>query len=621
MAYFKELAIGGSGGGSVEVISKYSYTGGTTLPNSGSVENIYWNTSLTMEEVSTIIQNANLTYVDFDGLPVYGVYAVFSSDGTPLSLLGIVDATMLIGAPAYAAIDMVTQSMLFCTSGLLAAQFEGMGLFGWNSDLVSKDGNISIVGTLLPSLADMGFGSVGAENDKIAFLVASSPMGKSKSEWITLEGEYDGLAVSMPNNKTIDMKAFINDKKLPLSIELYENGTVIPNDGYVEKIYINTALSTAEVVAILNTIDFGEPIWTDSTSEAYTYYVIQTDSFSPYIVISKIQGKGVVIYYINYRFASADNQSVMFAYANVPTMTNGWVAGSPETIEIYNNVVNTWTDTSDVEDITYNVGFENDKLTRLFSVTPFMSSTIKPDILKNYTVPITGVIPTNTYKGLPINEIILPEGITVISNYAFADCQYLKSINFPSSLTNIHNYAFRNSALVNINIPGTLMALSEYAFEKCTNLSSVYYEGAINDWINLCSTGSPLLRVRAGGARLYLNNELLTHLVVPDGITEVGKQFAGCSSITEITIPNGAQAIKDYAFINCYYLKIVNIPTSLLDIYPGAFQNCDSMETINYAGTKEQWKAITKYGDWDWNTSECVVICTDGTIARDGTET
>ena len=49
-------------------------TGIQEVPNSGLVEKLVFNTELTTSEVDTIISNANLTFVDFDGMPVYPIF-------------------------------------------------------------------------------------------------------------------------------------------------------------------------------------------------------------------------------------------------------------------------------------------------------------------------------------------------------------------------------------------------------------------------------------------------------------------------------------------------------------------------------------------------------------------
>lgn len=77
-------------------------------------------------------------------------------------------------------------------------------------------------------------------------------------------------------------------------------------------------------------------------------------------------------------------------------------------------------------------------------------------------------------------------------------------------------------------------------------------------------------------------------------------------------------------------LKKITIPQTIIRIGMGAFVHCCNLTEIVYLGTKEQWRAITKYvsdtndisdPSWDKDTGDYTIYCTDGTIAKDGTET
>ena len=45
-----------------------------------------------------------------------------------------------------------------------------------------------------------------------------------------------------------------------------------------------------------------------------------------------------------------------------------------------------------------------------------------------------------------------------------------------------------------------------------------------------------------------------------------------------------------------------------------AFEDCTSLTSIQYNGTKEQWKAIEKSYRWSSDTGEFIVHCSDGDI-------
>lgn len=101
-----------------------------------------------------------------------------------------------------------------------------------------------------------------------------------------------------------------------------------------------------------------------------------------------------------------------------------------------------------------------------------------------------------------------------------------------------------------------------------------------------------------------------------DGITIEGVS----SAVTCLKIQGNVTSIANSAFGE-QPLKSVIIPTSVTSIGSSAFSWCLSLTSIVYNGTKEQWKAITKGDNWDESTPDYIITCTDGTIAKDGTET
>lgn len=80
-------------------------------------------------------------------------------------------------------------------------------------------------------------------------------------------------------------------------------------------------------------------------------------------------------------------------------------------------------------------------------------------------------------------------------------------------------------------------------------------------------------------------------------------------------------SIGTRAFEYCTHLTSITIPDSVTSIGAGAFYSCKGLTSIAYAGTKTQWKAISLGSIWDLDTPDYIITCTDGTIAKDGTET
>jgi hypothetical protein len=102
-------------------------------------------------------------------------------------------------------------------------------------------------------------------------------------------------------------------------------------------------------------------------------------------------------------------------------------------------------------------------------------------------------------------------------------------------------------------------------------------------------------------------------LVVKSIYTEA---FYGCSSITSIEIPDSVTSIGDEAFYDCFFLSNIVIPKSVVSIGEKAFYLCDSIWTIRFNGTVEQWKSIEKNSKWNSFAGQpgTKVICSDGKV-------
>ena len=85
------------------------------------------------------------------------------------------------------------------------------------------------------------------------------------------------------------------------------------------------------------------------------------------------------------------------------------------------------------------------------------------------------------------------------------------------------------------------------------------------------------------GSSAFAGCSSLTSVTIPDSVTSIGSSaFSGCSSLTSVTIPDSVTSIGSSAFSGCDSLKSVTIPDSVTSIGKGAFSGCDNLEiTIN----------------------------------------
>jgi hypothetical protein len=77
-------------------------------------------------------------------------------------------------------------------------------------------------------------------------------------------------------------------------------------------------------------------------------------------------------------------------------------------------------------------------------------------------------------KNTEIKELVIPNSVTSIGNFAFYNCRGLTSVTIPSSVTSIGNYAFQScSRLTEVTIGNSVTSIGNYAFRDCGNLISI----------------------------------------------------------------------------------------------------------------------------------------------------
>ncbi len=86
-------------------------------------------------------------------------------------------------------------------------------------------------------------------------------------------------------------------------------------------------------------------------------------------------------------------------------------------------------------------------------------------------------------------DVTIPDGVTEIGRYAFAEAVQLTSITIPDSVTKIGYGAFvYNIGLTSVTIPGSVTQIGDRAFEGCTSLTSITIPESVTQ-IGVCAIG------------------------------------------------------------------------------------------------------------------------------------
>lgn len=150
-------------------------------------------------------------------------------------------------------------------------------------------------------------------------------------------------------------------------------GTPVPNTGYVENVYLNTSLSVENVLSILQTIEFLN--FNCFGFNEYSYFGLGYQEFVNDVVIEK----GVIFFKLGNDYAICVNDVSNFVWSSVELPSFGisfigWRSDFNGLIDINGSLVFD----SVMEQFGY--GMQNDKLSILFSITPFVLANGKPQL-------------------------------------------------------------------------------------------------------------------------------------------------------------------------------------------------------------------------------------------------
>ena len=216
---------------------------------------------------------------------------------------------------------------------------------------------------------------------------------------------------------------------------------------------------------------------------------------------------------------------------------------------------------------------------------------------------------------LVAGELIIPDGVTSIGNYAFYGYDRLTSVTIGNGVTSIGDDAFdgcyklievcnksslgitagstangyvgRYAKRVYTEEGGSWLSETEDGFRFFYDGETGYLVAYLGDETKLTLPDSFTAYDGTVVAEYQINDyafhncDSLTSVTIPDSVTDIGSYaFTYCTSLTSVTIPDSVTSIGWYAFSGCTSLTSVTIPDSVTSIVISAFENCTSLTSI-----------------------------------------
>ena len=169
-------------------------------------------------------------------------------------------------------------------------------------------------------------------------------------------------------------------------------------------------------------------------------------------------------------------------------------------------------------------------------------------------------------NGKEITELVIPDSVTTIGNYAFESWSELKSVTLGKSVTHIGKFAFALCyGLETISLNDALISIGDQAFFECNALTNITIPNSVES-----------IGIWAFGYSLGLMSVKLGNSIKSIGMSA----FNGCSALTDINIPHSVTTIDRGAFCACFSLSSVTIPESVTSIGESAFKFCEAITDV-----------------------------------------
>ncbi len=252
-----------------------------------------------------------------------------------------------------------------------------------------------------------------------------------------------------------------------------------------------------------------------------------------------------------------------------------------------------------------------------FAFKKKQKKSILPYILDDTPMPleidfILSTINWRKYQEHPINTILVDDVLKLLgrerptelvrkdANIEQAKREALPEGEFP--VGELKYKASENSSGVTVwglvNKDATKIQIpSQIKYGKYTYEVTSIGDGAFAGCSSLTSISIPN-SVTSIGKEAFQSCSRLTSITIPNSVTSIGDwAFQSCSCLTSITIPNSVTSIGDYTFYECRALTSISIPNSITSIGNEAFNLCSSLTSVTIPNS------VTSIGNWAFLSS------------------
>lgn len=403
---------------------------------------------------------------------------------------------------------------------------------------------------------------------------------QSFAGWYTDPNCSDGNKVAFPYTVTGDITLYAKWEEIPFIFELNEEGT-----GYIVTDYIGDRFGESQTVIIPEThnglpvVEIGEQAFINCENieklsipnniqyialgafdgcqnlhynEYDNAYYLGNDK-NPYVVLMQAKDQAIDSCIIHEK-TKIINHGAFVLCENLTDITipNGVVSIGRDAFSGCNRLTNI--SVPDSIQLVGEMAFESANLSyNLYNGAYYLGNNINPYVFLAQAAD-------------EVTDCVIHENTKVINNFAFQNCNSLKSVSIPCGIVSIGSSLFQDCInLTSVEIENGIKEIGESMFSGCEKLEAVVIPNSV------LSIGY--------GAFIGCSN--LKSISIGDSVSFIGNDaFAGCRSLTEIVIPNSVTSIGWNIFAGCESLQTVVIGKGVTFIGGSAFRDCSNLEEI-----------------------------------------
>ncbi len=180
-----------------------------------------------------------------------------------------------------------------------------------------------------------------------------------------------------------------------------------------------------------------------------------------------------------------------------------------------------------------------------------------------------------SFAGTCLTEVTVPANIKTVPQFCFQRCYDLENVTFENGVEYIENYAFASSgSYESIVIPPSMKEIdSDYVFQYVDRIENFVFNATCyeSDLVP-CEDDSYKLNVYGRFQGLFRSSGVqIGKFIIGDNVKYIPTLIASRANIEEVVLPDNVVAIGEDAFDYCTIEKALVIPESVKTVYKSAF--------------------------------------------------